>query len=152
METNEKLMTLLRLMDEPEAMTDEQLEELLADDEVRNAYNLMADCKKLYKRNEEFFDERSGKAEHSSLPKGFSLFTLHFKKLPPSFSVQSYYVGWRGQSCPVSYLPIRIRLSQHRQLLPSLTRRGKGVGHPSASTTCASTAFSPSCQPTMARL
>ena len=70
-------MTLLRLMDEPEAMTDEQLEELLADDEVRNAYNLMADCKKLYKRNEEFFDERSGKAERSSLPKGFSLFTLH---------------------------------------------------------------------------
>ena len=36
METNEKLMTLLRLMDEPEAMTDEQLEELLADDEVRH--------------------------------------------------------------------------------------------------------------------
>ena len=50
METNEKLMTLLRLMDEPEAMTDEQLEELLADDEVRNAYNLMADCKKLYQK------------------------------------------------------------------------------------------------------
>ena len=43
-------MTLLRLMDEPEAMTDEQLEELLADDEVRNAYNLMADCKKLYQK------------------------------------------------------------------------------------------------------
>ena len=50
METNDKLMTLLRLMDEPEAMTDEQLEELLADDEVRNAYNLMADCKKLYQK------------------------------------------------------------------------------------------------------
>ena len=50
METNEKLMTLLRLMDEPEAMTDEQLEELLADDEVRNAYNLMADCKQLYQK------------------------------------------------------------------------------------------------------
>lgn len=50
METNEKLMTLLRLMDKPEAMTDEQLEELLADDEVRNAYNLMADCKKVYQR------------------------------------------------------------------------------------------------------
>ena len=43
-------MTLLRLMDEPERMTDEQLEELLADDEVRNAYNLMADCKKVYQK------------------------------------------------------------------------------------------------------
>lgn len=50
METNEKLMMLLRLMDEPERMTDEQLEELLADDEVRNAYNLMADCKKVYQK------------------------------------------------------------------------------------------------------
>lgn len=50
METNEKLMMLLRLMDEPEAMTDEQLEELLTDDEVRNAYNLMADCKKVYQK------------------------------------------------------------------------------------------------------
>lgn len=48
METNDKLMTLLRLMDEPEAMTEAQLEELLSDEEVRTAYNLMADCKKLY--------------------------------------------------------------------------------------------------------
>ena len=45
METNDKLMTLLRLMDEPEAMTEAQLEELLSDEEVRTAYNLMADCK-----------------------------------------------------------------------------------------------------------
>ena len=50
METNDKLMTLLRLMDEPEAMTEAQLEELLSDEEVRTAYNLMADCKKVYQR------------------------------------------------------------------------------------------------------
>ena len=50
METNDKLMTLLRLMDEPEAMTEAQLEELLSDEEVRTAYNLMADCKKLYQK------------------------------------------------------------------------------------------------------
>jgi len=43
-------MTLLRLMDEPEQMTDAQLEELLADEEVRKAYELMADCKKVYQR------------------------------------------------------------------------------------------------------
>lgn len=50
METNEKLMTLLRLMDEPEAMTEAQLEELLSDDEVRKTYELMADCKKACQR------------------------------------------------------------------------------------------------------
>ena len=50
METNEKLMTLLRLMDEPEATTEAQLQELLSDEEVRTAYNLMADCKKVYQR------------------------------------------------------------------------------------------------------
>ena len=50
METNDKLMTLLRLMDEPEAMTEAQLEELLSDDEVRKAYDVMADCKKLYQK------------------------------------------------------------------------------------------------------
>ena len=50
MEMNDKLMTLLRLMDEPEAMTEAQLEELLSDEEVRKAYNLMADCKKVYQR------------------------------------------------------------------------------------------------------
>ena len=50
METNEKLMMLLRLMDEPEAMTEAQLQELLADEEVRVMYGLMSDCKKVYKR------------------------------------------------------------------------------------------------------
>ena len=50
METNDKLMTLLRLMDEPETMTEAQLEELLSDEEVRAAYNVMADCKKLYQK------------------------------------------------------------------------------------------------------
>lgn len=50
METNDKLMTLLRLMDEPEAMTDAQLRELLSDEEVRKAYDVMADCKKLYQK------------------------------------------------------------------------------------------------------
>ena len=50
METNDKLMTLLRLMDEPEAMTEAQLQELLSDEEVRKAYNVMADCKKLYQK------------------------------------------------------------------------------------------------------
>ena len=50
METNDKLMTLLRLMDEPEAMTEAQLQELLSDDEVRKAYDVMADCKKVYQR------------------------------------------------------------------------------------------------------
>ena len=50
METNDKLMTLLRLMDEPEAMTEAQLQELLSDEEVRKAYNVMADCKKVYQR------------------------------------------------------------------------------------------------------
>lgn len=50
METNDKLMTLLRLMDEPEAMTEAQLEELLSDEEVRKAYDVMADCKKVYQR------------------------------------------------------------------------------------------------------
>jgi hypothetical protein len=48
METNEKLMMLLRLMDEPEATTEAQLKELLADEEVREAYELMVDCKKVY--------------------------------------------------------------------------------------------------------
>lgn len=50
METNDKLMTLLRLMDEPEAMTEAQLQELLSDEEVRKAYDVMADCKKVYQR------------------------------------------------------------------------------------------------------
>lgn len=50
METNEKLMMLLRLMDEPEAMTEAQLQELFADEEVREMYGLMSDCKKVYKR------------------------------------------------------------------------------------------------------
>ena len=50
METNEKLMMLLRMMDEPEAMTEAQLQELLADEEVREMYGLMSDCKKVYKR------------------------------------------------------------------------------------------------------
>ena len=53
METNDKLMTLLRLMDEPEAMTEAQLEELLSDDEVRKAYDVMADCKKVYQREKQ---------------------------------------------------------------------------------------------------
>ena len=43
-------MTLLRLMDEPEAMTEAQLQELLSDEEVRKAYDVMADCKKVYQR------------------------------------------------------------------------------------------------------
>ena len=50
METNDKLMTLLRLMDKPEAMTEAQLKELLSDEEVRKAYDVMADCKKLYQK------------------------------------------------------------------------------------------------------
>lgn len=50
METNDKLLTLLRLMDEPEAMTEAQLQELLSDEEVRKAYDVMADCKKLYQK------------------------------------------------------------------------------------------------------
>ena len=50
METNEKLITLLRLMDKPEQLTEAQLEVLLADEEVRKAYELMADCKKVYQR------------------------------------------------------------------------------------------------------
>ena len=50
METNDKLMTLLRLMDEPGAMTEAQLQELLSDEEVRKAYDVMADCKKVYQR------------------------------------------------------------------------------------------------------
>ena len=50
METNDKLLKLLRLMDEPEAMTEAQLQELLSDEEVRAAYNVMADCKKLYQK------------------------------------------------------------------------------------------------------
>ena len=50
METNDKLMTLLRLMDKPEAMTEAQLQELLSDEEVRKAYDVMADCKKVYQR------------------------------------------------------------------------------------------------------
>ena len=37
-------------MDEPEAMTEAQLQELLADEEVHEAYELMADCKKVYQR------------------------------------------------------------------------------------------------------
>ena len=50
METNDKLMTLLRLMDEPERVTEAQLQELLSDEEVRKAYDVMADCKKVYQR------------------------------------------------------------------------------------------------------
>ena len=50
METNDKLMTLLRLMDEPETMSEAQLQELLSDEEVRKAYDVMADCKKLYQK------------------------------------------------------------------------------------------------------
>ena len=44
METNDKLLKLLRLMDEPEAMTEAQLQELLSDEEVRKAHDVMADC------------------------------------------------------------------------------------------------------------
>ena len=43
-------MTLLRLMDEPERVTEAQLQELLSDEEVRKAYDVMADCKKLYQK------------------------------------------------------------------------------------------------------
>ena len=50
METNDKLLKLLRLMDEPEAMTEAQLQELLSDEEVRKTYDVMADCKKLYQK------------------------------------------------------------------------------------------------------
>ncbi|MBQ3752436.1 MAG: DUF4974 domain-containing protein [Prevotella sp.] len=50
METNDKLLKLLRLMDEPEAMTEAQLQELLSDEEVRKAYDVMADCKKVYQK------------------------------------------------------------------------------------------------------
>lgn len=50
METNDKLLKLLRLMDEPEAMTEAQLQELLSNEEVRKAYDVMADCKKLYQK------------------------------------------------------------------------------------------------------
>ena len=65
METNEKLMTLLRLMDEPESMTEAQLQELLADDEVREAYELMAECKRgLWRmKNEEMKNEECNNEE-----------------------------------------------------------------------------------------
>ena len=43
-------MTLLRLLDEPETMTEAQIQELLADNEVRENYELLADCKKVYQR------------------------------------------------------------------------------------------------------
>ena len=130
METNEKLMTLLRLMDEPEAMTDEQLEELLADDEVRNAYNLMADCKKLYQKPQPV--------------------KVKWLQLGQRFRIAAVFLG-AVLLCGLAWAVIP-HIIQHRLLLPSFTERGKGMGRLSASTTCASTASLPSFLPTMARL
>ena len=71
METNDKLMTLLRLMDEPEAMTEAQLQELLSDEEVRKAYDVMADCKKVFQ------DQLFGLKHRRENVKS-SFFALHF--------------------------------------------------------------------------
>ena len=64
-------MTLLRLMDEPEALTEAQLQELLSDDEVRKAYDVMADCKKVYQ-------DHSLGLQHKKESEKSSFFTLHF--------------------------------------------------------------------------
>lgn len=119
METNEKLMMLLRLMDEPEAMTDEQLEELLADDEVRNAYNLMADCKKVYQKQKE-----EPKVKNSSL------FTLHF----PLLKIAAVFLG-AVLLCGLAWAIMPRLISSHtdspqsaQATTPLPQREGTGVG------------------------
>ena len=112
-------MTLLRLMDEPEAMTDEQLEELLADDEVRNAYNLMADCKKVYQKQKE-----EPKVKNSSL------FTLHFSLL----KIAAVFLG-AVLLCGLAWAVIPHIISSHTDspqsaqvAAPLLHREGQGDG------------------------
>ena len=138
METNEKLMMLLRLMDKPEAMTDEQLEELLADDEVRNAYNLMADCKKVYKS-----EELRVKSEESptGVPKGSSegmaaanssFLTLHFSLL----KIAAVFLG-AVFLCGLAWAIMPRLISSHtdspqsaQTTTPLPQREGQGGGSP----------------------
>ena len=138
METNEKLMTLLRLMDEPEAMTDEQLEELLADDEVRNAYNLMADCKKVYKSEElrvksEEFAAAIPSLEPLGTPIGnSSLFTLHSSllKIAAVFLGAVFLCGLAWAIMPRLISPHTDSPQSAQATTPLPHREGQGGGSP----------------------
>ena len=123
METNDKLLNLLRLMDEPEAMTEAQLEELLSDEEVRTAYNLMADCKKLYQKPQQ------------------EPLSVKWLQLGQRFRIAAVFLG-AVLLCGLAWAVIPHIISSHTDSpqsaqvaapLPHI--EGKGMGRLSASTT-----------------
>ena len=117
METNEKLMMLLRLMDEPEAMTEAQLQELLADEEVREMYGLMTDCKKVYKRMN---------SERMKNKKYELLFT--FRKIAAIFLAVVFFGGLAFAA--YHFLSSKTEKQSVEVTAPSITGRAEGESSP----------------------
>ena len=117
METNEKLMMLLRLMDEPEAMTEAQLQELLADEEVREMYGLMSDCKKVYKRMN---------SERMKNKKYELLFT--FRKIAAIFLAVVFFGGLAFAA--YHFLSSKTEKQSVEVTAPSITGRAGGESSP----------------------
>lgn len=117
METNEKLMMLLRMMDEPEAMTDAQLQELLADEEVREMYGLMTDCKKVYKRMN---------SERMKNKKYELLFT--FRKIAAIFLAVVFFGGLAFAA--YHFLSSKTEKQSVEVTAPSITGRAEGESSP----------------------
>lgn len=117
METNEKLMMLLRLMDEPEAMTEAQLQELLADEEVREMYGLMSDCKKVYKRMN---------SERMKNKKYELLFT--FRKIAAIFLAVVFFGGLAFAA--YHFLSSKTEKQSVEVTAPSITGRAEGESSP----------------------
>ena len=109
-------MMLLRLMDEPEAMTEAQLQELLADEEVREMYGLMSDCKKVYKRMN---------SERMKNKKYELLFT--FRKIAAVFIVVAFLGGLAWAFVPLLRTNQMTESPQPTKVsAPSLTGRAGG--------------------------
>ncbi len=117
METNEKLMMLLRMMDEPEAMTEAQLQELLADEEVREMYGLMSDCKKVYKRMN---------SERMKNKKYELLFT--FRKIAAIFLAVVFFGGLAFAA--YHFLSSKTEKQSVEVTAPSITGRAGGESSP----------------------
>lgn len=117
METNEKLMMLLRMMDEPEAMTEAQLQELLADEEVREMYGLMSDCKKVYKRMN---------SERMKNKKYELLFT--FRKIAAIFLAVVFFGGLAFAA--YHFLSSKTEKQSVEVTAPSITGRAAGESSP----------------------
>ena len=117
METNEKLMMLLRMMDEPEAMTEAQLQELLADEEVREMYGLMSDCKKVYKRMN---------SERMKNKKYELLFT--FRKIAAIFLAVVFFGGLAFAA--YHFLSSKTEKQSVEVTAPSITGRAEGESSP----------------------